>query len=183
MNTNKEMQRSVITDVVRGLMLSINGITGAETLKTGNGLRDIYSAVEQQLGFGSRQMPDEVKEMCRFEFDKLITHYTSGDGDYVLQRVGQKYGARDGKAFSRRNATWRNDNIPVTAYPKVVAQLGEDLKRLEKSLNEANAIGNRDGAAKIAGRIRQTKNNKLILEGEYNEFTSQVDANKELASA
>ena len=173
-----EQNRTVIVDVVRGLLLSVNGITGAETLKGTKGLRDCYGAVEGHLNYTPGKLPDDVKTVVRFEFDKLVETFTKSDDNWQLMAVRQRYGAKDGAAFMRRNASWRNENVPVTAYPQVIAQLRDDIKRLDKSLAEANAVGNKDGAAKIAGRIRQARNNIAILEADFNQFTKAQDERK-----
>ena len=176
-----EQNRTVIIDVIRSMLLDINGVTGAEVLKGNKGLRECYTGIEMHLNYPIGKLPDDIKTVVRFEFDKLVSAYTTADSNWMLNAVRVKYGAKDGSAFQKRNASWRNDNVPVSAYPQVCAQLADDIKRLEKSLAEANAIGNKDGAAKIAGRIRQAKNNRIILAGHYDEFVAaQAERKAEL---
>lgn len=184
--SEREMQRTVIIEAIRSLMLEVNGVTGAETIKASKGLRDVYGSVESHLNYTPGKMPEDIKTIVRFEFDKLVSAYTETSDDWKVQSIRQRFGAKEGSAFIKRNASWRNDNVPITAYPQVVAQLNDDVKRFEKHLAEMQAVGNKDGAAKCAGKIRQCKNNALILAGQYDEFVkAQVQRAevKEVAAA
>lgn len=179
MQTQNEANRSVIIEAIRSLMLEINGVTGAETLKASKGLRDVYGSVESHLNYTPGKLPEEVKTMVRFEFDKLVAVYTITSDDWKVQSIRQRFGAKDGSAFIKRNASWRNDNVSIKHYPQVVAQLNDDVKRFEKHMAEMNAEGNKDGAAKCAGKIRQCKNNARILAGQYDEFVKAQEKRAE----
>lgn len=162
-------------------MLEVNGITGAETLKSSKGLRDVYGSVESHLNYTPGKLPADIKQVVRFEFDKLVSAYTETSEEWRLQGIRQRFGAKDGSAFIKRNASWRNDNVSIKNYPQVISQLTDDVKRFEKHLAEMKAVGNTDGAGKCAGKIRQCKNNIAILSAQYDEFAKQQDIRSEEA--
>lgn len=166
----KAMKRQVVADAVTNACITIDGINGS--VKIVGTLRDAYIAAEKGLNMSPGTLTDEWKTVCRFEFDKAIEAQKSG---FKLVGGGKRYGQSSGVINQKLNLRYlREGEIPVTEFPKVIAQFKADIQKLEKSRLERLAINDKDGAAKVAGKQRQLENSIFIMQGQHDKFTKST---------